>query len=447
MERGEEINYEIVSNLSNKMKIAVDKKNASEREKIKEKQRRGLQNLCTYGLDFIRFVDYEMNEKSITIHLAEPAVLKLAQRVLSRSGVYDQLLDYGTYGKIGSYFLTILTIKNVELDQEPVFPVAFLVHEKNETSTHLEFWTRIVLKHLNYPVPITVAKDQNIQSAVLQCLADSPSSKLFFCSNKIRQDANQFTKNVKTKSILYKGDDDYKEENFFIAIENLVSCETLDKFNETLEEFSGAWSQKYLSYFSQKIQPLILSNLLRKKASNLKMNAPEHRKYELDFHLPDNENSFCLTDLILRLQRQSCELVIEFNRFYNSREPNGLYKLKYKFIAYLKNMAIESKYLDYLDESKKQNSLSCLTMFAPSVFSLFHFQIADLVINNDLIHLDVPSNSYVVRSPFNETTHRVYDKGGKTTCTCTLPDVCFHKIAAKFVYESKQIAANSGEWQ
>ena len=434
----EKMNYEVRYLSMNKlsMRISVNNRNAMEREKLKEKQCRGLQQLCTYGLEFVRFAKYD--EGSITLHLAEPSVLRLAQRVLSRSSVYDQLIDYSTYDKMGDYFLSILTIKNIELDQEPVFPVAFLVHENNEESTHAEFWTRFVLNHFNYPLPITVAKDPAIRNAVLRALADSPTSKLFFCSNKIVQDANRtFRSCGNTKELRFKSDD-YKDENFLSAIENLVSCETLEKFYEMLGEFKGVWSSEYQSAFSEQFQPLIISNLERQKASNLKINAPEQSKFVLDFDLVDTEMPFCLTDLILRLHRRSCELVIEFNRFYNSPQPNPQYKVKYKFIALLKHMPIESQCLTYLEACRKADSISCVPMFEASisVYQLFHFQIADLVLNNDLIHLDESKNCYVVRSPFDETVHSVYSDDGKTNCTCPLTQLCFHRVAAKYIFEN-----------
>ena len=83
-------NYEVSYLSSNKIRIALNKTDAMEKLKIKEKQLRGLDQLTTYEMKFIRYLDY--SNQSTTIYLAEPTVLKLAKRVLSRSVVLDQLL-------------------------------------------------------------------------------------------------------------------------------------------------------------------------------------------------------------------------------------------------------------------------------------------------------------------------------------------------------------------
>lgn len=83
-------NYEVSYLSSNKIRIALNKTDAMEKLKIKEKQLRGLDQLTTYGMKFIRYLNY--SNQSTTIYLAEPSVLKLAKRVLSRSVVLDQLL-------------------------------------------------------------------------------------------------------------------------------------------------------------------------------------------------------------------------------------------------------------------------------------------------------------------------------------------------------------------
>ena len=310
-----------------------------------------------------------------------------------------------------------------------------MVHERNDEKLHFDFWTNFVMPNFNYAIPISVGKESCLMNAVLKCLRDSPDSKLFFCSNKIVQDATQFYRSRDANQPIKYQTEDYEKayaRNFFIAIENLVSCQTLERFEETLKVFQGAWPTGYQTFFSEKLSPLIKNNLARTKASNMKPDAPEQTRYELDCDLADGDR-FCLTDLIMRLYQRSCELLIEFNQLYGSSKP---YKVNYKFISLLKDMPIESKFIGYLDETKKKNKQSCLKLFEPSIYSLFHFQIADLVINNELIHFDAPTCSYKVRSPFNESAEKVYDDQGKTRCTCSLPAVCFHKIAAKFVSES-----------
>lgn len=431
------MDYEVSFLSTNKVKIKCKMKNDTIKSKIKEKQLKGLQQLKNYNLEFI---NHSTDNEPITIYLLNKTVLKLAQRILSRSNaIFEQLVNYEMYQKIDQFYLTILTIKNTELVGDPIFPVVYLIHEQNDEKTHSDFWNKLVLKYFNYSVPITVSKENCIMNSVLECLQNS-TTKMFFCSNQIVKDVNQFCSNHSIeieKEIKFKSDE-YKLENFTTGIENLVSCETFLLFEEILEEFRSSWTEEYSNYFKTKIKPLIVNNLVRKKASNLRANLTvlaSEKKYSLETF---DDKEFSLTDLILKLYKSSCELMIKFNEVYTGQEKT-LNKLKYKYLPYLKNLAIHSKYVDYLDDKKKKNNLSCLEYFKPKIiFNLFHFQIADLVIKNDLIFFDQLNNVYLVKSPFDEQVHSVYDNEGKTECTCSKINICcFHKIAAKFKFISE----------
>ena len=418
-----EVSYLSLDN--NKLKISLLNKNSAEKLKLREKLLKGLHHLYTYELDFIHHFDHG---DGIEIYLANTVVLALAERILARSNIYEQLINYETYEKIGHFYLTILTIKNTELIDHPVFPIMYLIHENDDEKTHFEFWKNFVIKKLDFEQPISVSKEKSILSAVVKCLAAS-KSKLFFCSNKIVNDVNAFCSSHSNANdgIKFTENNDYKAGNFQTGIENLVSCNFYAEYEELYNEFKTFWSDEYLNFFTKKISPLIVSNLNRKKASNLRVNCSNEVSCSVEPFI--NNKEFSLTDLIMRLYKSSCQFVIKTNQAHSSGQ------VKAKFKAYSKSMIIRSPYVDYMEESRFKDKSSCLQFFnSPSVFTLFHFQIADVVLNNDLIILDQTRNVFIVKSPFNETINTVYDNQGKTECTCPLTNLCFHKIAAKHMH-------------
>ena len=418
---------------TNKIRICLDK-NETEKVKLKEKQLKGVKQLRSYGFEFLKHLSAD--DEPITIYCCNEILFKLACRILQRTdNFYEQLLNYETYQKLDFFYLSIVTIRNLELEDEPVIPICYLIHEQNTEAVHLDFWNRFVIKKLNYQVPISVSKERCIMDGALKCLKSNASNKLFFCSNKLVRDANEFYLNHlkdKENEIKFKSDEQIDHLHCKTGIENLVSCNTMPEYEENLNEFKSLWTSEYWSFFEKEVSPFIIANIERRKPSNLRIKFIKKNDNLLE---PlDSGPEFSLTDLIFKLFRSSCEIVLTFNEIVRNEKSQ---RLNYKFLPYAKQLIIKSKYLEYMNEKCRKKQLSCIRSFnkMPSIFNLFHFEIADLVICNDLVYFDKTNNVFLCKSIFNESVNTIYDDDGITKCTCSLQTLCFHKIAAKFISE------------
>lgn len=397
---------------NNKLKICRNKEMT-----LKDRMIKYFKQLCTYKIDFIRYYN---DSSPFVIYLVNKFVLKLAKRILSKSDVFEQCIRYDNYQETNGFYLTILSIIDIELIDKPVLPLFYLVHEQNNESVHFDFWSKFVLMHLkNYTLPLAVSNKTFIRDAVLESI-ESRENNLFFCSNHIYDQVSTFYSTHLSDTVDFK----------HIGIENLVDASIEEEFEEFYNDFKCLWPKNYLEFFDNEIKPLIKSNIKRAKSkSNLRLSPLRSAAFAIEL---SNYDEFSLTDLILRLNKHSFDLLIKFNDDYQIKD-----KIKPEFRN--QRLSINSNYIDYMDvRTHDHRDLSCINLFNPSIFKLFHFQLADLAFKNDLVIYDSLNCRILVKSPFNETVNTVtqIDEEGNTKCTCQMisTQLCFHRIAAKFYF-------------
>ena len=81
-----------------------------------------------------------------------------------------QQLKYDTTFTLGDFYVSILFFREAELDESPVVPLAYMIHETKTKYTHLIFWSHMheALGDLTFDNVINVT-DQ--EAAIMQSIA------------------------------------------------------------------------------------------------------------------------------------------------------------------------------------------------------------------------------------------------------------------------------------
>lgn len=119
---------------------------------------------------------------------------ELANRIMKHSentAYYNQELCYDTTFNIGEFFISTLLIRNIEMGEEPYFPVAFFIHDRKKTETHQYFFKKIKkLLQINLNIPFITDREMAIEAGLKEYLA--LHANRLFCSNHIVKKCRTF---------------------------------------------------------------------------------------------------------------------------------------------------------------------------------------------------------------------------------------------------------------
>ncbi|CAG7816969.1 unnamed protein product, partial [Allacma fusca] len=130
--------------------------------------------------------------------LAEPKMLKLANKLLKEAANdprLPQLITYDTTFELVDVYVSALVLRNTFVEGDPIFPVAFMLHERKFAEVHKEFfWTlhqHLDLSSLECNVPLCVDRERGITAAILSVF---PKANLVYCWNHILQHVKTWIK-------------------------------------------------------------------------------------------------------------------------------------------------------------------------------------------------------------------------------------------------------------
>jgi hypothetical protein len=132
----------------------------------------------------------------ITVHpdlsviFGEPSVFKLANSILrycNENTELEQLISCDTTFCLGDFYLSVLVMRNIFIEGDPIFPVLFMVHERKFKTLHINFWRNFALDLLEFEkyssfIPICTDREQGIVNAILESY---PDCNLVFCQNHL----------------------------------------------------------------------------------------------------------------------------------------------------------------------------------------------------------------------------------------------------------------------
>ena len=159
-------------------------------------------------------------------------------------------LYYDTTFCLGDFYVSTLAFQHIMFDENPVFPLAFMIHERKFQKCHEQFLD--VLKEKiprlgRKPVPIITDREAGIVNAIAKVLPDSP---LLICWNHILRDL---------KFWLGKHGATLKDLQFYDnQVKQLLRCESQNEFEILVEKLKLPWSEPMTDYFEHNIRKTIL---------------------------------------------------------------------------------------------------------------------------------------------------------------------------------------------
>ena len=98
-------------------------------------------------------------------------------RVLVLQSPGHQLLSYDTTFQLGDFYLSTLTIRHTLFEENPVIPVAFLLHERKHMSCHKEFfdvYCELIPALKTTCKPIVIDEEQAYINVISKCMPAAP---------------------------------------------------------------------------------------------------------------------------------------------------------------------------------------------------------------------------------------------------------------------------------
>jgi MULE transposase domain len=152
--------------------------------------RDALYNLHELALD-IDFVHDIHTFPDLSVILYDPSILAIFKSLLSTSQTPDlplQQLSYDTTFNLGDFYVSILLFRETEFTDNPVVPLAYLIHERKLFQTHSIFFSHMqsVIPEIGNASNVIMITDQEIaiRKAIVQAF---PDLRIFLCWNHIEQ--------------------------------------------------------------------------------------------------------------------------------------------------------------------------------------------------------------------------------------------------------------------
>ena len=192
--------------------------------------------------NFVRkFVIYP----EVIIHLADEKILETTKELIRLSETHShlqQLLSYDTTFLLGNFYVSILVARNTYFENDPIFPVAFLIHTRKFSTYHRDFFFDIFAVtgiDKSECVPFITDREKGITQTLK---AYFPQVKNIHCTNHILKDVEYWLKQHGGKQDIKVLKDD---------ITQLIDCETKEKFDEVYSVLSSTWSAPFLNYIKK----------------------------------------------------------------------------------------------------------------------------------------------------------------------------------------------------
>lgn len=333
-------------------------------------------------------------------------------------------LHYDTTYNCSNYYLSILSMKNFELENDPAYAIAFVIHQHRSKSSHLKFFNYITkIFDFNQFTDIITDREAGIISSIKECLkVKQLTANLIFCKIHIQRDLNYWIKEnlkkieKKIEKEEENDDDKKKDDNFmfkevnnlklnlddltiddltdlkykFLNFRNqsnkLIDVESKIELLRIFEDQSPDWPDICSNYFQNHILCALISNLERSVGSEEKIlidkfenNLSESLNHSLKHFL--NHQCLVLDQLVLGLFNFTCKEIGEFNRGYSelgdfyikeNHKENDLHVADFNYFDFKSNLVLNKQEFKLSTEINKIPSIS-------------RVKLAELIIEKNLI--------------------------------------------------------------
>lgn len=147
-----------------------------------------LQLLKRSGLE--NFIHEITIEENLRVVLYEDEILKLAKRIFEYSLENQEpvVVSYDTTFNLTTYYVSILCMKNIEFEEEPLVPIFYFIHQRRYGEEHEFNWEHVITKLLTFHenIGITTDRERAIINSIKKILEKKDiANNLFFCNNHI----------------------------------------------------------------------------------------------------------------------------------------------------------------------------------------------------------------------------------------------------------------------
>lgn len=369
---------------------------------------------------------------SLQVLLADTSVLEFAKLILKESWYNDslpQLLNYDTTFNLGDTYVSVLIMRNIFMEKDPLFPVVYLLHDFKTEEAHKYLWRFAwdKLEMAKYCEKIPVATDR--EKAIVNAIKDiAPNVHLIHCQNHIISDVRQWIqKHIK---------DTQTENGIRRQIEALLEQDNVYNWDHLYNKYYKTWPRPFAEYFEKHVvEDLRISSrynfskfaAFRNVVPTSNLSESENariKRFTENQELPIDTLSLVLHQL--QLQKLS-----EFHRSFGpagNYKPKKAYESKQKYIKlpfYVKFDEIEfAKLLKREVEALK----STLPQINQESMKSKHV-LAGLLASHQYVTLNSASRSFSVNSPFDEnkvSQVRFNNNTRRWECTCPAKRSCYH---------------------
>lgn len=369
-------------------------------------------------------------EVLITVGL--PDLLAHARQMMRESQLnpnLPQLMSYDTTFNFGDFYLSAFVVRNIFLNDDPIYPVAFLLHSRKYRAHHHQFLSAL-LNNLDIndfsSIPIVTDREKGITEAFAELEIDAT---LVCCHNHILSDVREWIRKHGGKK------DDIKVLKDHIDI--LTNAQTPTQFEGILQKLVPLWSIPFQEYFKKNLRTDIeehSSRIVTDKFAVFRKYATATNNISESFNKVLKEiNEFKelpVDAMVLSLFHLQKYYLYDFAR---AKCNLGNYSIKKEF-ANMMQMVKDVRFPDFIpiDEIVKQMKETAnpqRSVEKTDTFRLSQKSLARRCVDTGAIGLAPQTTSFTVRSITSSSTHAVKLFPSPPKCTCPSTGLCYHILA------------------
>ncbi|XP_078495172.1 uncharacterized protein LOC144749981 [Ciona intestinalis] len=368
----------------------------------------------------------------LVVHIAEPEMIKLTSDIIKVSAQHKdlkQVISYDTTFCMGDFYVSVLVCRNVMLDKDPIFPFAFMIHDRKFARYHRDFFHDILKaigldKAVN--VPFVTDRERGITKAFQ---ATFPKLVNVYCTNHVIRDVGFWVKQFGTTDDVKVLKDD---------IERLINVVDEATFHEILRVLYTTWTEKFKEYFNKNLKHDLLhhccdfitrkfpafvqgavTNNISESMNNVLKTSVSHKELPLDV----------LLMAFMQMQK------VYLNEFSRALARYGDYQLKPRFndleVHHSKvHLGSISKLEDIIKEILQERRVS-KSVEKGNLYRSSQKFMAKQCINNEMMGFAPGTGTFTVLSYDKKRVHCVQNFPKPAVCSCPSSGKCYHIFAVE----------------
>ena len=379
-----------------------------------------------YDTDFVRHIT---SHPDLTLVMWMDETIQVFRDTLRKTNCV-QRLSYDTTFCLGDFYVSVLLFSETEFMNEPVIPLAFMIHERKTTKTHDIFWQHIksVCPELNTSKQVIIVTDQ--EKSIIDAIQRSfPNLQHFLCWNHVIQDCKRW---LKSHGVQSADEMRYYTDN----VRSLLESKTEDEYKEKFISLIPRWSLPFTEYFSKIFHPLMnkLGSWVLAEFGLSQISANQSESFNAVLKRIQEWKEAPVDAMVLSLFRLTQFYITEI---FRGRRLMGDFCLKIELLPLYRDdlTAIPTAISpDDIVHRIRENLLQQGAAFETATTendrlpSATVAERAQFVIDQDYLTLNSKLGVFTIKG---SNDPRVVSLFPKETCSCPAVGNCYHIVAAK----------------